>query len=341
MIGAPILWAEGSPLAKLPRRFLALRSVGFGRSCPSRFTSELVGSEYNEATLQLAARLALSSRHPMATALAALAQRREPFEAAQEAAGLGVKVTIDGIQARLGSPRFCGAESEAAAALAGDPESSVICFRFGDALPIAYQVRQELREDAAKTVAMLKQGGYRVIVLSGDRKSAVSACADSLGISEWQGELTPQDKIARIESLKAEGCRVLMVGDGVNDAPAIAAADVSISPVTAAHISQTAADALFMGARLAPVLAALSIGAKAKTLMVQNLWFSALYNVAAVPLAAAGLLTPLIAALAMSGSSVAVTSNALRVRLRALRVRARRRLVPQCQSVLIPVTQSS
>ena len=120
------------------------------------------------------------------------------------------------------------------------------------------------------------------------------------GVAEWESGVTPAEKIARIEALKAEGGKVLMVGDGVNDAPALAAAHVSISPVTAAHVSQAAADAVFIGGRLAPVLTALATGRKAKRLMAQNLAFSALYNFFAVPLAAAGFLTPLIAALAMS-----------------------------------------
>ena len=151
-------------------------------------------------------------------------------------------------------------------------------------------------------------------LLSGHRISAVASVAAALGVSEWRAEVTPQDKIGVVERLKGEGRRVLMVGDGINDAPALAAAHVSLSPVTAAYVSQAAADALFMGQALAPVTAALAIGAEAKRLMVQNLWFSAAYNLAAVPLAASGFLTPLIAALAMSGSSIVVTLNALRAR---------------------------
>jgi Cu2+-exporting ATPase len=191
----------------------------------------------------------------------------------------------------------------------------VICFREGDAPPAVFLVRQALREDAADTVAWLGRHGYDVVIMSGDRAPAVAAAADALGIRDWAAHLQPADKIARIEALERAGRKVLMVGDGVNDAPALAAATVSLSPVTAAHVSQAAADAVFMGRRLAPVIDALQAGPQARRLMMENLWFSALYNVAAVPLAALGYLTPLIAAIAMSTSSVVVTLNALRARL--------------------------
>lgn len=268
----------------------------------------------DDGALMQAARLALSSRHPMAAALAPAASGADPFPGAQEAAGLGVRAHVDGVELRLGSARFCEAEAQAEAALAANPDASVICFRAGNDTPVAFVVRQALRPDAAEVVASLRQTGRRVMILSGDRPSAVEAVARRLGVTEWEAGLTPPDKIARIEALQREGRRVLMVGDGLNDAPALAAAHASLSPVTAAHVSQAAADALFLGRDLAPVLAVLAAGRRARRLMVQNLWFSAAYNVVAVPLAAAGLLTPLIAALAMSGSSLVVTLNALRAR---------------------------
>jgi Cu2+-exporting ATPase len=325
VVAAGALFREGVLLnsGDALERFASVDTVVFDKTGTLTLPEpSLAGGVYAPETLAWAARLALSSRHPMAGALVAATGERKPFEAAQEAAGLGVRATVDGVEHRLGSPRFCGAEAEAAAALAADPEASVICCRRGDEAPVPFRVRQALRPDAAETIDALQQGGYRVLILSGDRRSAVAAASRTLGVAEWRAEVTPQDKIAVIEGLKAEGRRVMMVGDGINDAPALAAAHVSLSPVTAAHVSQAAADGLFMGQRLAPVMAALAVGARARRLMVQNLWFSALYNIAAVPLAAAGLLTPLIAALAMSGSSLVVTANALRARLPAGRARA-------------------
>jgi P-type Cu2+ transporter len=124
--------------------------------------------------------------------------------------------------------------------------------------------------------------------------------------------MLPGDKVRRLAGLAAEGRRPLMIGDGMNDAPALAAAHASIAPVSAAHLTQAQADVLLLGERLSPSVEAVMIARKARRLMLGNLWFSALYNIVAVPVAVMGYATPLVAALAMSGSSVVVMLNALR-----------------------------
>jgi Cu2+-exporting ATPase len=156
--------------------------------------------------------------------------------------------------------------------------------------------------------------GLDLRILSGDRPEAVRPVATALGIDKWGAALKPADKIGLIEDLKREGRRVLMVGDGLNDAPALAAAHVSLSPISAADLTQAQADAVFLGERLAPVAEAVVVARRARVLMGQNLWLAVVYNAVAVPIAIAGLVTPLIAALAMSGSSLLVTLNALRAR---------------------------
>ena len=135
-----------------------------------------------------------------------------------------------------------------------------------------------------------------------------------LGIRAWRAGLTPAEKIAHIDDLKQRGRKVMMVGDGLNDAPALAAASVSMSPVSATHLSQAAADMIFLGKELAPVLAAIDFSRKALQLMRQNLALAIGYNVLAVPIAIAGYATPLVAAAAMSGSSILVMLNSLRAR---------------------------
>jgi Cu2+-exporting ATPase len=261
----------------------------------------------------LAGRLALTSRHPLAGAIARAAGAKVPLEGAVEEPGQGVGAVVNGIEVRLGRPSFCGAEREAAALAMADSEASHIAFAFGHERCV-FAVRQGLRIDAVAVVARLRQRGFAVEILSGDRSRAVEQVARELGIDAWRACVTPAEKIAHIEMLKQQGRRVLMVGDGLNDAPALAAADVSLSPISAVHLSQAAADAVFLGERLAPVAEALSIAPKAKRLMRQNLWLAVIYNAIAVPIAIAGLATPLVAAIAMSGSSVLVTANALRAR---------------------------
>jgi Cu2+-exporting ATPase len=235
-------------------------------------------------------------------------------EGAREIAGQGVEAMLDGVLCRLGSATFCNAVAEAEAAAREHPEASLIALRRGEDQPVVFAFRQGLRVDAAVTIETLRQRGYAIEIVSGDRPEAVAPIAAALGVSVYRAGATPQAKIARIEALKAEGRKVLMVGDGLNDAPALAAAHVSLSPVTATDLAQAAADAVFLGDKLGPVATALSAARVARRIMVENLWLAVVYNFIAVPLAIAGLATPLVAALAMSGSSVIVTLNALRAR---------------------------
>ena len=155
-----------------------------------------------------------------------------------------------------------------------------------------------------------------VVVVVGDVNSTLAATlvAAKLDIAHWRGDMKPADKIALIEDLKHQGHRVLMVGDGLNDAPSVAAAHVSLSPISAPDVTQAQADAVFLGDRLAPVVGTVTIARRARRLMTENLWLAVIYNMIAVPVAIAGAVTPLIAALAMSGSSLLVTLNALRAR---------------------------
>jgi Cu2+-exporting ATPase len=208
------------------------------------------------------------------------------------------------------------ADPAAQSPASGDSGASLIAFCHGDRQAVL-TIRQTLRPDAIAIVEILKAQGHDVRIMSGDRPGAVAPIAATLRISGWQAALKPADKIAALDALKAEGRRVLMVGDGLNDTPALAAAYVSLSPISAVDLAQAQADAVFLGERLQPVMDTLVIARQARRLMLQNLVLAVAYNAVAVPIAIAGLVTPLIAAVAMSGSSLLVTLNALRARLPA------------------------
>jgi P-type Cu2+ transporter len=274
----------------------------------------------SEDVVDLAGRLALASHHPVAAAVTRTARAKTPLAGVEEVAGQGVRGFVNGLEVRLGRPSFCGADQLANSILCQDPEASVVAFRHGEARHV-FAVRQRLRPDAAAAIAALRQCGIEVEILSGDREAAVRHAAQSLGIHEWRAGVTPADKIARIDELKRQGYRVMMVGDGMNVAPALVAAHVSMSPMSATHLSQVTADLVFLGDRLAPVVEAIGFSRKALGLMRQNLWLAVGYNILAVPLAIAGLATPLVAAAAMSGSSLLVILHALRARRRAGEVR--------------------
>ncbi len=265
---------------------------------------------------EAAGRLAMSSRHPLAQALAHALNSRNPYDNVEEVPGSGVRVMHDGVEMTLGSAEFCAANDQISKAQLLYPGASFVAFRKGADIAV-FALGQKLRADAVAVVEALKARGLRIEILSGDCDEAVAPIARELSVSDYLSSVTPASKIARLEILRQQGRKTLMVGDGLNDAPALAAAHVSMSPVSAAHLSQTAADALFLGENLGPVVEAIDIARQGHRLMVQNLWFAVLYNFVAVPLAIAGLATPLIAAIAMSSSSMVVTLNALRARNRS------------------------
>jgi Cu2+-exporting ATPase len=149
-------------------------------------------------------------------------------------------------------------------------------------------------------------------LLSGDASKPVAAAGQATGIFVCEAQMTPQDKLNYLNELENQGRKILMVGDGVNDAPALAAAYVSMSPVAAADVSRAAADMVFTGKLLEPVAFAIRTAQIARVRAMQNFGLAALYNAIAIPLALSGVVTPLIAALAMSGSSIVVTLNAIR-----------------------------
>ena len=265
----------------------------------------------DDAALSLAARLAAASRHPLCRALVEAAGGAAAMAGVHETPGCGLMARIDGDgETRLGSRAWCGIEEDD-----GTGTGPELWLARPGVPPVRFAFADTLRADAAETVAALRRQGLAVILLSGDREAAVRAVAEELGIDDWHAACRPQDKVARLEALAAAGRKVLMAGDGLNDAPALAAACVSISPADAADVSRTAADLVFQGEKLGAVVEALSCACAGRRLILQNFALAVGYNLVAVPLAAAGLVTPLIAAAAMSGSSIAVTLNALRLRL--------------------------
>jgi P-type Cu2+ transporter len=272
-------------------------------------------SDIPQDTLALAGQLALASRHPLAAAVARAANAKEPLCAVEEPAQ-GVRGKVNGVEVRLGRPSICGAAHEAERIMRANPEASAIAFRHGADVHV-FAVCQQLRRDAVQVVADLKRKGFGIEIVSGDRESAVVHTARRLDIDKWHAAMTPADKIDRIAALRRAGRKVLMVGDGLNDAPSLAAADASLSVASAAQVTQTAADAVFVGDRLAPVAVAVAIARRARRLMRENLALAVAYNAIAVPIAILGLASPLIAALAMSGSSLLVTLNALRAKTHA------------------------
>ncbi|HMA15505.1 MAG TPA: heavy metal translocating P-type ATPase [Kiloniellaceae bacterium] len=263
------------------------------------------------AELALAAAIAAGSRHPLARALCRAAGPQPAIGAeVSEHPGDGLEAVVAGETLRLGRRGWCGIGDSDAVGEAADMELWLAGSRRA---PRRFVFRDAARRDAAAVIAGLKRDGYRVELLSGDRSAVVAELAAELGIDAWHGDCRPADKIARLDALAADGRTTAMVGDGLNDAPALAAAFASLSPADAADVSQVAADIIFQGDRLAPLAETLRTARRSRRLVLQNFGLALLYNLIAVPFAVAGFVTPLVAAVAMSASSVIVITNALRL----------------------------
>ena len=273
-------------------------------------TPELTNmADLKRADVELALALAQGSSHPLAQAItrAARAGGYAPahVSAIAEVPGYGTRATVDGQEVRLGRASWTGAEGLAVTAT---------FLRRGDAAPVGFVFADRLRAGAEAAVSELQAAGKQVYLISGDTTAAVESLAQRLGIERWMAEALPADKAARVRAMTEEGRKVLMVGDGLNDTAALAAAHVSISPASALDAARVASDIVLLGRDLSPIPAACGTAISATRRIRENFRIATVYNIVAVPLAVAGLCSPLIAALAMSVSSITVSLNALRLR---------------------------
>ncbi|MEM9739730.1 MAG: heavy metal translocating P-type ATPase [Pseudomonadota bacterium] len=258
--------------------------------------------------LETAAQLARASRHPLSRAVVKAAGPGPLARNVREHVGLGLAGEIDGLSARLGSAEWVGVDGESS-------QGPSIWLSLGDDAPVQLCFEDHIRDDARVVLRGLKQRGLGFEIVSGDGAASVAAAAGRLGIETWTAKAAPSEKVERLETLRRAGRKVLMVGDGLNDAGALSLAHASLAPGGAMDLSQSASDAVYSGEGLGGVLTVLDTAKRARATMLQNFGLAALYNLIAVPIAVLGFASPLVAAIAMSASSLVVTLNALRQNL--------------------------
>ncbi|MGC3871768.1 heavy metal translocating P-type ATPase [Halomonas sp. GXIMD04776] len=261
----------------------------------------------------LAAALEAHSEHPIAQAFRDHNHSGVTASDARNVPGQGLEGTINGQRYRLGRPDFAMDDPPSPPAEYGQ-WLLLSVLEASNITPLAwFRLDDTLREDAEAAIAALKNLGLEVELLSGDASAVVGTLADELGIATWQAGATPETKLAHIQALQANGERVVMIGDGINDVPVLAAADVSVAMNGATDLARTSADALLMSPRLGRIVEAVQLARRTRQLIRQNLLWALCYNLGALPLAALGLVPPWVAALGMSASSLVVVGNALRL----------------------------
>ncbi|WP_299354908.1 heavy metal translocating P-type ATPase [uncultured Shimia sp.] len=264
--------------------------------------------DFSREDLAVGLALAMGSSHPLSMALSDAAReagiRPAKLSDIEEVPGFGTQGKLNGKLVRLGRAGWVGAQALAQTSAFLSFEGRSQAFTFSDTL----------RDGAEESVQALIEDGKDVMLISGDSAGAVETLANRLNITKWVAEALPEDKAAKVQELSEQGRHVLMVGDGLNDTAALAAAHVSISPASALDAARVASDIVLLGSDLSPIADALATARAATKRIKENFRIATVYNIIAVPLAVAGLATPLIAALAMSSSSITVSLNALRLR---------------------------
>ncbi|MBW8457937.1 MAG: heavy metal translocating P-type ATPase [Thiobacillus sp.] len=276
-----------------------------------------LGGRSAEEVSRIAAALESGSEHPIARALREAGSASLSASDVRNTPGRGVEGTIDGQTYRLGSPRYAAAGETPPESDGGEyPENghaSWVALAQGSETIAWFALADTLRADAAAALAALQQLGVRLHLLSGDAEPAVKAVAQQLGIAEWHAGALPEDKLAYVKALQQQGHIVAMVGDGINDAPVLAGAQVSIAMGEGTDVAQAAADMVMLGSRLATLAEGVALARKTQQIIRQNLGWALGYNLIAIPAAALGYVTPWMAGIGMSASSLLVVLNALRL----------------------------
>ncbi|HVN42977.1 MAG TPA: heavy metal translocating P-type ATPase [Steroidobacteraceae bacterium] len=264
--------------------------------------------------LSLAVALERMSEHPIAKAfLAGEATAMVPATDVQVVAGQGLEGVIDGRTMRIGSPAFAAALCPGAPPPEGLAGESWVCLGGPAGLLAAFRLTDELRTEAAGCVAELARLGLASEIASGDETAAVARIAERSGIAAWAARLRPEEKLARLKALQAGGGIVAAVGDGINDAPLLRGADVAIAMGRGSALAQTSADLILVRDSLGELPGTVALARRTQRIVRQNLAWSVVYNLGALPIAALGLVPPWLAAIGMSLSSVAVVLNAMRL----------------------------
>lgn len=262
---------------------------------------------YDRESLKIAASLAVHSHHPLSKAICAHWDDQVVDMNPEEIPNKGVQWK----SYRLGSRKWCGDEDFKA------PEHTLeLWLNTGDQKPIVFLFSDRLRDDSQKVIQDILAMNMHVSLISGDRAQAANEIGEKLSISTIWSECSPTQKYEILENCRSDGSHIAMVGDGLNDAPVLAGADVSLSPSSAIDLAQNSADIIFNGDQLRPVLTAYNTAFFTQRLVKQNFALAILYNLCAVPLALSGMVTPMIAAIAMSSSSLIVIANSYRLKLK-------------------------